>query len=70
MSTLRGKVKWFDEKKGFGFIERADGKGDVFVHFSEVQGSGFRTLHENDPVEFMLAQSDRGPKASNVRVVK
>ncbi len=70
MDTLRGKVKWFDEKKGFGFIERADGKGDVFVHFSDIQGGGFRTLHEGDAVEFVLNQSDRGPKASNVKVVK
>ncbi len=70
MDTLRGKVKWFDEKKGFGFIERADGKGDVFVHFSDIQGGGFRTLHEGDAVEFSLMQSERGPKAANVKVVK
>ncbi len=70
MDTLRGKVKWFDEKKGFGFLERADGKGDVFVHFSDIQAGGFRTLHEGDAVEFALTQSPRGPKAANVRVVK
>jgi CspA family cold shock protein len=63
---LTGTVKWFDEKKGYGFIAREDGEKDVFVHFSDIGGDGFRTLHEGERVEFTITSSDRGPKASNV----
>ena len=60
-----GKVKWFNEEKGFGFIEREDGD-DVFVHFSAIQGDGFKTLEEGQTVEFEITQGNRGPQASNV----
>ena len=60
-----GTVKWFNEKKGFGFIENDDG-GDVFVHHTGIQGSGFKTLSDGDRVSFEIEQGDRGPKAINV----
>ena len=60
-----GIVKWFSDKKGYGFIEREEG-GDVFVHFSDIQGSGFRTLSEGEPVTFDIEEDSRGPKATNV----
>ena len=60
-----GKVKWFNAEKGFGFIEREDGD-DVFVHFSAIQGDGFKTLEEGQTVEFEIVQGARGPQASNV----
>lgn len=66
---MRGKVKWFNESKGYGFIEREDGSGDVFVHYSSISGDGFKTLAEGDVVEFEVVSSDRGPKASNVMKV-
>ena len=62
---MQGKVKWFNETKGFGFIERDGGK-DVFVHFSAIRGEGFKTLAEGQLVEFDLADSPRGPQAENV----
>lgn len=61
----KGKVKWFNEKKGYGFIEQ-DGGGDVFVHFSEIQGDGFKTLTEGQEVEFEVVDGKKGPQASNV----
>jgi len=61
---LQGTVKWFNEAKGFGFIEQEDGK-DVFVHYSAIQGSGFKTLNEGDKVEFEVV--DEGPAAANVQ---
>lgn len=61
----KGKVKWFNEKKGFGFIEQEEG-GDVFVHFSAIQGDGFKTLTEGQAVEFDVMQGKQGPQASNV----
>ncbi len=61
-----GKVKWFNESKGFGFITGDDGK-DVFVHYSDLAGEGFRTLAEDDAVEFDVTEGDRGPKAINVK---
>jgi len=64
MST--GKVKWFNESKGFGFIEPDGGGRDVFVHFSAIQGDGYKTLSEGQPVEFEIVQGDKGPQASNV----
>ena len=60
-----GVVKWFNEKKGFGFIEQEDG-ADVFVHFSAVNSEGFRTLAEGDKVTFDIEQGDKGPSAKNV----
>ncbi|NLJ80896.1 MAG: cold shock domain-containing protein [Firmicutes bacterium] len=63
---MLGKVKWFNAEKGYGFIEREDGAGDVFVHFSAIQEEGFKTLQEGDSVEFDIVEGDRGPQASNV----
>ena len=60
-----GKVKWFNEVKGYGFVTMDDGK-DVFVHYSAIQGDGFRTLNENDDVEFEVTEGPKGPQASNV----
>jgi CspA family cold shock protein len=62
---MTGRVKWFSAEKGFGFLEREDG-GDVFVHFSAVNGEGFRTLNEGERVEFDVVDGDRGPQAANV----
>jgi cold shock protein len=64
-----GRVKWFNDSKGFGFIERDDGK-DVFVHYSAIQGQGFKTLPEGAKVEFELLETDRGPQADKVRVLE
>ncbi len=61
----RGTVKWFNDSKGYGFITRPSG-GDIFVHFSSIQGDGFRTLAEGDEVEFEILETDRGPQAANV----
>ena len=60
-----GRVKWFNESKGFGFIERNDG-GDIFVHFSAIQSSGFKTLTEGQAVRFDIVQGKKGPAAENV----
>ena len=62
-----GKVKWFDVKKGFGFIQGPDGGKDIFVHYSVIQGEGFKSLRDGDSVEYEVADSDRGPQAQNVR---
>jgi len=61
-----GKVKWFNEQKGFGFIEKDEG-GDVFVHFSAIQAGGFKTLHEGQRVSFEVTQGQKGPAAANVK---
>lgn len=63
-----GTVKWFDDQKGYGFIAREDGE-DVFVHYSAIEGSGFRSLMEGDKVEFSVEQGQKGPAAANVRRV-
>ena len=62
-----GTVKWFSAEKGYGFIQRADGGPDVFVHYTEIQGSGYRSLEENQKVEFEVGQGTKGPQAQNVR---
>lgn len=62
---VKGKVKWFNSKKGFGFITPESGE-DVFVHFSEIQADGFRNLEEGDAVEFEVENDQRGPKAKKV----
>ena len=61
-----GKVKWFNDSKGYGFIEAEDGT-DAFVHHSEIQMEGYKTLTEGEDVEFDVIQGDKGPKATNVR---
>ncbi|MEU8582621.1 cold-shock protein [Streptomyces sp. L500] len=65
-----GTVKWFNAEKGFGFITQDDGGPDVFVHFSAVQGTGFKELHENDRVEYDVTQGQKGPQAENVVVLQ
>jgi cold shock protein len=63
---LKGKVKWFDSKKGYGFITRQDGQGDVFVHWSEIKTEGFKTLVQGEEVEFSLKEDPKGVKAVEV----
>ena len=66
MSTTTGTVKWFNETKGFGFIEREDGP-DVFVHFSSIQADGFKTLADGQKVEFTVTDGQKGPQAENIQ---
>ncbi|MBW4046537.1 MAG: cold-shock protein [Betaproteobacteria bacterium] len=68
MTTQTGTVKWFNEGKGFGFIAQDGGEADLFVHFSEIQGNGFKTLAENQRVQFEVKQGQKGLQASNVRL--
>ncbi|GBE36327.1 cold shock protein CspB [bacterium BMS3Bbin07] len=63
--SFEGKVKWFNETKGYGFIQKDDGE-DVFVHYSSIQGDGFKTLAEGQRVSFDVVEGERGPKATNV----
>ena len=65
MATVTGTVKWFNETKGFGFIEQESGP-DVFAHFSAISGSGFKTLAEGQRVEFTVTQGQKGPQAENI----
>ncbi|MFI9384457.1 cold-shock protein [Kutzneria sp. NPDC052558] len=65
----QGTVKWFNSEKGFGFIAPTGGGADVFVHYSEIQGNGFRTLEENQLVEFEIGQGQKGPQAMGVRAL-
>jgi CspA family cold shock protein len=64
-----GTVKWFNPEKGYGFITPDEGSPDVFVHFSAIQGDGYRNLEENQKVEFDVSQGQKGPQASNVRPI-
>lgn len=63
---VTGKVKWFNEEKGYGFIAREDGGEDVFLHYSALSGDGFKTIAEEERVEFEVAMGPKGPKAENV----
>jgi CspA family cold shock protein len=65
----QGTVKWFNESKGFGFITPEDGGKDLFAHFSEIQGTGFKTLAEGQRVEFTVTQGQKGPQASQIRPI-
>ena len=67
MTTQSGTVKWFNDGKGFGFITPDDGGKDLFAHFSEIQGNGFKTLAENQRVTFEVTQGQKGPQASRIR---
>lgn len=64
--ATRGKVKWFNETKGYGFISGSEVQKEVFVHFSAIQGDGYRTLHEGQEVEFDVLDGEKGPQAANV----
>ncbi|GEM85157.1 MULTISPECIES: cold-shock protein [Meiothermus] len=68
----KGKVKWFNAEKGYGFIQREEGEPDVFVHYSAIQSRGFRTLNEGDVVTFEIepGKNGKGPQAANVNVVE
>ena len=68
MSTTTGTVKWFNDSKGFGFIEQENGP-DVFVHFSAIQGDGFKSLSEGQKVEFTIVDGQKGPQAENIVAV-
>ncbi|MEO5376373.1 MAG: cold-shock protein [Magnetococcus sp. DMHC-6] len=68
-SSETGKVKWFNDSKGFGFIARDNGKGDVFVHHSAIAMDGFKSLAEGQKVEFEVSKGDKGDKADNVKIL-
>ena len=65
----RGTVKWFSDQNGYGFVTPEDGSKDVFIHYSAIQGDGFKSLKEGDKVEFEITQGPKGPQASNVNKV-
>jgi len=67
MAKESGTVKWFNEQKGYGFIARESGQGDVFVHHSAILGQGFKTLSEGDRVEFIVTEGAKGPAAAEVQ---
>ncbi len=63
-----GNVKWFDSRKGYGFIEKEDGSGDVFLHYADIAGEGYRSLTEGERVKFEISQSPKGDKATHVEL--
>lgn len=65
---MQSRVKWFDNVKGYGFIENTDGQ-DIFVHYKQISGDGYKTLREGQQVEFELSQGEKGPLAVNVRII-
>ncbi len=65
-----GKVKWFNENRGYGFIRRETGGNEIYVHYSHIAGEGFRTLSEGELVEFDISEGERGPEARNVRKIE
>lgn len=67
---MRGKVKWFNESKGYGFIEKDDGSGDVFVHYSAIEKKGFKSLQQGQAVEFDVSEGKKGQQATNVNPVE
>ncbi len=67
---IMGKVKWFNASKGYGFLERSDGQSDVFVHYSAIEGEGFKSLEDGDEVEFTITRTDKGLQAEDVIKVK
>ena len=69
MSQTTGTVKWFNEEKGFGFLQQDEGGKDVFVHFRAIKGDGFRTLAEGQRVSFEVEQGQKGPQAANVELI-
>ena len=69
MATQTGIVKWFNDAKGFGFIKPDSGGEDLFAHFSQIEGKGFRSLAENQRVEFEVTQGQKGPQASKIRTL-
>ncbi len=68
--SMNGTVKWFNDKKGYGFITPENGEKDCFVHFSAIQGDGFKSLKEGQRVEFEIVDGDKGPAAQNVNIVE
>ena len=68
--SVTGTIKWFNDQKGFGFITREDGEKDCFVHYTAIQGEGFKSLREGERVEFDVVQGEKGPAAENVRIVE
>ena len=69
-TTLRGTVLWFNHRRGYGFIKRADGEADLFVHYSGIDARGYRQLQPDQRVEFTVVPGEKGPMATNVRVVE
>ena len=69
MPRIKGRVKWFNNSKGYGFIEQQDGRPDVFVHYSAIQEDGYKSLKEGQVVEFDLIEGPKGPQAENVMVL-
>ena len=65
-----GVIKWFDNKKGFGFIVGPEGEPDIFIHYSAIEGGGFRSLKDGEQVEYELVESEKGPQARNVRRIE
>ncbi|MFY0678221.1 MAG: cold-shock protein [Neptuniibacter sp.] len=68
-NTTTGTVKWFNDEKGFGFIEQKSGGPDVFAHFSAIAGDGFKSLQEGQQVEFSITQGQKGPQAENIQAI-